>query len=87
MTTAQDFYQQYKELPPRVRQELKKMIVKEAPFIDEDEDDDEENSDTIRISLKALKESIEQVKLFKAGKIKSRPISELLAELDNEQND
>jgi hypothetical protein len=87
MTTAQVLYEQYKVLPPRIQRELKQMIVEEAkptstPNVDEDDD---ENGDTIRISMKALKDSIREVKLLKAGKQKGRPIEELFAELEREE--
>lgn len=83
MTTAQVLFQQYQVLPKRIRQELKELIIKaEKPSVDDDEDD---NGDTIRISMKALKESIHEVKLLKAGKQTGRPIEELLAELKREE--
>ena len=83
MTTAQVLFQQYQVLPKRIRQELKELIIEaEKPPVDEDDDD---NGDTIRISMKALKESIREVKLLKAGKQKGRPIEELLAELKREE--
>lgn len=83
MTTAQVLFQQYQVLPKRIRQELKELIIEaEKPSVDEDDND---NGDTIRISMKALKESIREVKLLKAGKQKGRPIEELLAELKREE--
>lgn len=85
MTTAQVLFQQYQVLPKRIRQELKQLIDEaEKPPVDDDEDDDE-NGDTIRISMKALRDSIREVKLLKAGKQKGRPIEELLAELKREK--
>ena len=81
MTTAQVLYEQYKVLPPRIRQELKELIDEgNAPVAE----DDEENSDTIRISVKALKESIQDVKLLRAGKLKTRPAREVLNEIREE---
>ena len=90
MTTAQVLYEQYKVLPKRIQRELKEMIVlekaKPAPVIeDNDDDDDDENGDTIRISMKALKNSIREVKLLKAGKQNARPIEEFLTELRREE--
>lgn len=83
MTTAQVLFRQYQVLPKRIRQELKELIIEaEKPSVDEDDND---NGDTIRISMKALKESIREVKLLKAGKQKGRPIEELLAELKREE--
>ena len=85
MTTAQVLFQQYQVLPKRIRQELKELIIEaEKPSVDDDEDDDD-NGDTIRISMKALKDSIHEVKLLKAGKQTGRPIEELLAELKREE--
>ena len=84
MTTAQDFYEQYKGLPPRVRQELKKMIVKEAPFIDENEDEDDENGDMVHIAVEPLKEGIRELKLVLAGKLKAQPVREMLEEIEKE---
>ena len=78
-------------LPKRIQRELKEMIVlekvKPAPVIEDndDDDDDDENGDTIRISMKALKNSIREVKLLKAGKQNARPIEEFLAELRREE--
>lgn len=84
MTTAQVLYEQYKVLPPRIRKELRKLIVIESEPVAEQEDDDE-NGDTIRISLKALKESIRDVKLLKAGKLKTTSFDDFLAELKHEE--
>lgn len=65
MTTAQVLFQQYQVLPKRIRQELKELIIEaEKPSVDEDDND---NGDTIRISMKALKESIREVKATKSG--------------------
>lgn len=83
MTIAQVLFQQYQVLSKRIRQELKELIIEaEKPPVDEDDND---NGDTIRISMKALKESIREVKLLKSGKQKGRPIEELLAELKREE--
>ncbi len=83
MTTAQVLFQQYQVLPKRIRQELKELIIEaeKPPVYDEDED---ENGDTMRISMKVLKDTIREVKLFKAGKQKTRPAREVLAELRKE---
>ena len=83
-TTAQVLYEQYKVLPPRIRQESKKMIVKETPCIDE-EDDDDENGDTIRIAVEPLKEGIRELKLVLAGKLKTTSFDDFLAELKHEE--
>lgn len=95
MTTAQILFEQYKVLPPRVRQRLKNLILEDKIEIeddndendvsDDDDEDEDENGDTIRISLKALHESIEAVKLLKAGKMKTYPIEQVLAEMRAEQ--
>ncbi|RDB06529.1 hypothetical protein [Runella aurantiaca] len=68
MSTAQGFYEVYKALPKKVQQEVKRLI---------------ESEETIDISLSALNESIEQVKLLKKGKAETRPLSELITELKN----
>lgn len=85
MTTAQVLFEQYKVLPKRIQRELKEMIIQEEKPTLAEEDDDDENGDTIRISIKALKDSIREVKKLKAGKQKGRPIEELLAELQREE--
>ena len=89
MTTAQVLYEQYKVLPKRIQRELKEMIVletaKPAPVPEDDDDEDDENGDTIRISMKALKESIREVKLLKAGKQKTTSWNDFLKELKDEQ--
>lgn len=82
MTTAQVLYQQYKVLPPRIKKELKELIVKEATFIDEDEDD--ENGNTIRIAVEPLKEGLRELKLVLAGKLKARAAREVLEEIEKE---
>ena len=96
MNTAQILFEQYKVLPPHIQQQLKQLIIgaerpaaaePAAPAAPEADDDDDESGDTIRISLEALHTSIEQVKLLRAGKIKGRPLAELLAELENDSED
>lgn len=94
MTTAQILFAQYQVLPPRVRQKLKNLILEDKIEIededddgDEDEDEDEENGDTIRLSLKALHESIEAVKLLKAGKMETYDARKMLAEIRKELAD
>lgn len=79
MTTAQVLYEQYKVLPPRIRQELKKMIVKETHSIDEDE-----NEETIRIAVEPLKEGLRELKLVLAGKTKAQSAREMLEEINKE---
>ena len=82
MTTAQVLFQQYQVLPRRIRQELKALIIEaEKPPMDGDDDD---NGDTIRISMKALKDTIRDVKSFKVGKQKTRSAREALAEIKRE---
>lgn len=68
MSTAQSFYEVYKALPKKVQKEVKKLIS---------------SDETIEISLSALSESIEQVKLLKKGKAETRSLSELITELKN----
>ena len=90
MTTAQVLFAQYQVLPPRIRQQFRKLVVaaeqpaKPRQVLDEDDDD---SGDIIRISLEALHTSIEQVKLLRAGKITGRPVREVLAELRQELAD
>ena len=87
MTTAQVLFEQYKVLPQRIRRELKQMIdeaEKPAPKQEEDEDDDD-TGDTIRISMKALKDSIREVKKLKAGKQKVTSWDDFLKELNDGQ--
>ena len=87
MTTAQVLFEQYKVLPPRIQQQFKKLIVAadqpaaSRPAVAEDDDD---SGDTIRISLEALHSSIEQVKLLKAGKLKTQSARAMLAEVKAE---
>lgn len=69
MSAAQAYFELYKTLPKKVRKEVLELI--------------EENTDEIvSISLKALTESIEQVKLLKAGKAVVRPIQAILDEIN-----
>ena len=95
MNTAQILFEQYKVLPPHIQQQLKQLInsaerpaaaesaAPAAPEAD-DEDDDDESGDTIMISREALRVSIEQVKLLRAGKVKTSTMYELFASLENE---
>ena len=95
MTTAQILFEQYKVLPKRVQQQYKKLIDEaekpiKLPLVEADnEEDEEEDSDTIRISLPALRESIELVKQIRAGTAKTISVEELLASLaeDDESDD
>ena len=73
MSTAQVLYQQYKALPKRYQKELKQLI----------EEDESEVFDDI--SMPAIMGAIEDVKLIRAGKLKTRPISELFKELRDEK--
>ena len=89
MNTAQILFEQYKVLPPHIQQQLKQLIngaeqpaPAAAPVLD-DEDEDEDG-DTIMISREALRVSIEQVKLLRAGKVKTSTMYELFASLENE---
>lgn len=96
MTTVQVLFEQYKVLPPPIRQELKKLIEQDEPAAGvapapneegEDNDDDDDSGDTIRISLEALHTSIEQVKLLKAGKAELISVEELFACLDDDESE
>ena len=91
MTTAQVLFEQYKVLPPRIRQQFKKLIVaadqpSPTPSVADDEDDDD-NGDPIRISLEALHTSIEQVKLLRAGKAELMSVEELFASLESDESE
>ncbi len=81
MTTAQVLFEQYKVLPPHVKQQYKRLIMKEEAAPASAVAEVEASGDIIRISQKALSESIEQVKLLRAGKITGRPAREVLAEM------
>jgi hypothetical protein len=72
MTTAQVIYEQYKVLPKRVKKELTALIIQEQEELYDD------------ISLPAIKRAAENVKLLKAGKLKTRDIGELFKELEDE---
>ncbi len=90
MTTAQVLFAQYQVLPPRIRQQFRKLIVAADEPVKISQALDEEDNDignTIRISLEAMHTSIEQVKLLRAGKITGRPAREVLAELRQELAD
>lgn len=84
MTTAQVLFAQYQVLPPHIQQQFKKLVMNDAqqkvePVVNDK--DDEDSGDTIRISLSALHTSIEQVKLLRAGKLKTQPAHQMLAEV------
>lgn len=68
MSTAQALYRIYKDLPERERRKFKRFL---------------DNEEVVEVSMSALSESIEQVKLLKQGKAKTRPLSELITELKN----
>lgn len=75
MSTAQILYDQYKVLPKKLRKELKQLI--------NNGDEDEVFDD---ISMNAIKGALEDVKLLRVGKLKTRPIADLLKELADEKN-
>ena len=90
MTTAQVLFAQYQVLPPRIRQQFRKLVVAaDKPAKPRQATDDEDDSgDTIRISMEALHTSIEQVKLLRAGKADIISMEELFASLkEDEAND
>jgi hypothetical protein len=66
MTTAQIIYEQYKVLPKRVRQELKKLIVK----------DKEDEEPTLSL-MEEIEESLNQVKLIREGKLPRKNVRDL----------
>ena len=88
MTTAQVLFEQYKQLPADSQQRLRNLILADklgVTLLPNPTNEDEEDTDTtISISLEALYVSIEQVKLLRAGKITGRPVAELFAELESE---
>ena len=71
MSTAQIIYEQYKVLPKKVRDELIELINKD-------------NDEYVQICLPALMDGLKDLKLVLKGKIKARPVSELLQELEHE---
>ena len=93
MTTAQVLFAQYQVLPPRIRQQFRKLVVAaDKPVTPRqtlgDDGDDDDSGDTIRISMEALHTSIEQVKLLRAGKADIISMEELFASLkEDEAND
>ncbi len=66
MSTAQVYYELYKSLPPKTKLKVRALI--------------QEDEMTVDISLKHLKAGLKELKLLKAGKIKGRPIEQLLHE-------
>jgi|GEM_PF-989812 hypothetical protein len=71
MSTAQIIYEQYKVLPKKVRNELIELINKD-------------NDEYVQVCLPNLIERLKELKLVLDGKIKARPVSELLKELGHE---
>ncbi|QMW00432.1 hypothetical protein [Spirosoma foliorum] len=69
MSTAQIIYEQYKVLPKRVRQELKKLIISE---------DEEEKPLSL---MEEIEESLKQVKLIRDGKLPRRTFADLKQEM------
>lgn len=70
MSIAEILYEQYKVLPKKVQNELKALI-------------NTGDKETVSVSVKALKNAVEEVKQLKEGKIQARPIKELFKELEN----
>lgn len=68
MTTAQIIYEQYKVLPKRVRQEVKKLII------------EEEEADKSMSLMEEIEGSLKQVKAMRDGKMPKRDVSVLFDE-------
>ena len=90
MTTAQVLFEQYKVLPKRIQQQFKQLIVQAdqpaaRPVAPVAGGNDEDTDTHISISMEALRESIEQVKLLRAGKAKLSTVEELFAELEADE--
>jgi uncharacterized protein YllA (UPF0747 family) len=64
MNTAKIIYEQYKVLPKRVRQELKKLIINEE-------------EDKPLSLMEEIEESLKQVKLIQEGKLPRRTFADL----------
>ncbi len=73
MTTAQIIYEQYKVLPKRVRQEVKKLIIEE-----------EEAEKPVSL-MEEIEEGLKQVKLIREGKLPRRTFADLKREMRNEE--
>ena len=70
MSTAQIIYEQYKVLPKRIRQELKKLIISE------------EESQPL---LAQIEQGIKEVKLIRAGELPRRAFADLKREMNDAQ--
>lgn len=68
MSTAQIIYEQYKVLPKRVRQELKKLIISE-----------EENENPLSL-MEEIELSLKQAKLIQEGKLPKKNMRDILDE-------
>lgn len=71
MITAQIIYEQYKVLPKKARNELIELINKD-------------NDEYVQVNLPSLIEGLKELKLVHSGKLKARPVSDLLKELGHE---
>jgi len=71
VSTAQIIYEQYKVLPQKVKNELIELINKD-------------NDEYVQLCLPELIEGLKELKLVFDGKVKARPVSELLKELGHE---
>ena len=70
MSTAQGFYEVYKALPKKVREEVKRLIASE-----------EEEKKPL---LAQIEEGLKDVKLMQEGKKPKRNVRDLIRELRNE---
>ncbi|MFY8009985.1 MAG: hypothetical protein ACOVNW_09800 [Flavobacterium sp.] len=70
MSAAQGFYEVYKALPKKVQKEVKLLI---------------ENDETVEVSLKAIKQGLEEVKQIRDGKLPRKTFAELKKEIANEK--
>lgn len=70
MSAAQGFYEVYKALPKKVQKEVKLLI---------------ENDETVEVSLKAIKQGLEEVKQIRDGQLPRKTFAELKKEMANEK--
>ena len=66
MSTAQIIYEQYKVLPKRVRQELKKLIISE------------EEDENPLLLMEEIELSLKQAKLIQEGKLPKKNMRDIL---------
>lgn len=70
MSTAQGFYEVYKALPKKVQKEVKLLI---------------ENDETVKVSVKAIKQGLDEVKQIRDGKLPRKTFAQLKKEMADEK--